>query len=182
MMKERLILMRHAKSEWGDPAIADFDRPLNGRGRRDAPRMARWLARHHMVPDRILASTARRVQETVAGMLPCWDAAPAVLWSGDLYHASPEAILRHLASDGGEDSTVMIVAHNPGLELLVGTLAGEMIPFPTAAMAIFAVRGENWAQPIDRKKARLIAVQYPKELPADDQGADRAADSEDQEG
>ncbi|MEE3099475.1 MAG: histidine phosphatase family protein, partial [Pseudomonadota bacterium] len=65
----RLVLMRHAKSDWGDPGLGDHDRPLNDRGRRAAPRMGAWLAAQGAFPDAALLSSARRVQETWAGVL-----------------------------------------------------------------------------------------------------------------
>ena len=72
-----LTLLRHAKSDWGDPGLADFDRPLNERGRSDAPRMGKWMAVSGFVPDTVLCSTAVRTRETWALVAPALPNAPS---------------------------------------------------------------------------------------------------------
>lgn len=160
----RLILMRHAKSDWGDPGLSDHDRPLNPRGQRDAPRMARWLADAGWVPDLVLASTATRVRETIQGMETVWESVPPVLYSDALYLSSPEELLRTIRSDAISGDTLMVVAHNPGLQILVSQLAGELVSFPTAAMALFHVNGTQWADVISAKQACLVHLIRPKEI------------------
>lgn len=160
----RLILMRHAKSDWGDPGLSDHDRPLNPRGERDAPRMARWLADAGWVPDLVLASTAMRVRETIQGMQSLWQPVPTVLFSGNLYLASPEEILRSIRSDAISGKTLMVVAHNPGLQILVSQLTGELVGFPTAAMALFHLSGEHWSDAISANTACLVHLIRPKEI------------------
>ncbi|MEM7489415.1 MAG: histidine phosphatase family protein [Pseudomonadota bacterium] len=104
----KLILLRHAKSDWGDPFQDDRDRPLNARGHAAAPRIGAWLRAGDHVPDRVLCSAARRTRETLAGLgLP--DAAVEV--RDDLYLAPADRILS-LAQGHG---TLLIVAHNPGI-------------------------------------------------------------------
>lgn len=160
----RLILMRHAKSDWGDPGLSDHDRPLNPRGQRDSPRMARWLADAGWVPDLVLASTATRVRETIQGMEAVWESAPPVLYSDALYLASPEELLRTIRSDAISGDTLLVVAHNPGLQILVSQLAGELVSFPTAAMALFHINGVQWADVISAKQACLVHLIRPKEI------------------
>lgn len=160
----RLILMRHAKSDWGDPGLSDHDRPLNPRGQRDAPRMARWLADAGWVPDLVLASTATRVRETIQGMEAVWESVPPVLYSDALYLASPEELLRTIRSDAISGDTLLVVAHNPGLQILVSQLAGELVSFPTAAMALFHVNATHWSDVISAKQACLVHLIRPKEI------------------
>lgn len=156
--------MRHAKSDWGDPGLSDHDRPLNPRGQRDAPRMARWLADAGWVPDLVLASTATRVRETIQGMEAVWESVPPVLYSDALYLASPEELLRTIRSDAISGDTLLVVAHNPGLQILVSQLAGELVSFPTAAMALFHVNATQWPDVISAKQACLVHLIRPKEI------------------
>lgn len=167
-----LALMRHAKSDWADEMLSDHDRPLNARGQRDAPRMARWLAEQGFLPEVILASTAVRVQETVAAMLACWSHRPLVMFSQSLYLAPPQTILQHVraeafTAEGQRPRMAMVVAHNPGLEYLASNLLGKATRMPTAAIALLQ------CEPIDEAAAqglgvrRCITVAPPKELAFD---------------
>ena len=140
-----LILMRHAKSDWGDESLSDHDRPLNRRGKRDAPRMADWLAEIDMVPDVILSSSSERTCETVALMTDQWSSEPTTLFSQSLYLATPEAILSTILSDACDAMKLMVVAHNPGITHLVSSLAGEFTEMPTAAIAIFKIPAVEWS-------------------------------------
>jgi len=134
-----LILMRHAKSDWSNTSLADHDRPLNDRGRRDAPRMAQWLAEIDQIPDRILCSSAVRTRQTVTGLTDLWNACPAIHYSHELYHAQPQEIIDNIRLEGGDARRLLIVAHNPGLTRLASDLSGLFVEMPTAAIAIFSV-------------------------------------------
>lgn len=163
-------LMRHAKSDWADPTLGDHDRPLNARGRRDAPRMATWLARQGFVPEVILGSTAERVQQTIAGLLDAWTHQPFIWISSSLYLASATTIREHLLCeailpDGRRPRTVLVIAHNPGIESLVSHWIGSPTRMPTAAIAIFQcepLRPDDLSGPHPR---RLIGLYRPKEIP-----------------
>lgn len=164
-----LCLMRHAKSDWDDPNLADHDRPLNRRGQRDAARMARWLAAHGRLPEVILGSTATRVRQTIDGLLSVWNHQPLVLLSGSLYLAAPETILEHIVCEsitptGRRPHMAMVIAHNPGIERLAGQLAGLPVRMPTAAVAIFhchPICPEDLGGPRVRE---LLEVARPKEI------------------
>jgi len=134
--------MRHAKSDWDDNSLSDHDRPLNQRGRRDAPRMAKWLASRRCLPDVILGSTAVRVRETIDGLKSVWTHEPLVLLSPSLYLSTPTTICEHIVSesinaDGTRPACVLVIAHNPGMESLVSQWSGFALPMSTAAIAIF---------------------------------------------
>jgi phosphohistidine phosphatase len=96
-MTRTLILIRHAKSDWDDPALSDHDRPLNARGQLSAPRIGAWLAERGVTPDAVLCSTALRTRETWDGIATHLPEAPEPVFSHGLYHAAPIDMLN--ASD-----------------------------------------------------------------------------------
>jgi len=128
-----LALVRHAKSDWGGPA-PDHDRPLNARGRRDAPRMASRLAMTGLKPDVILASTALRARTTAEAFAAALGR-PVDL-EPELYGADADVLLHRAAGTGAQ--TVMVVAHDPGVSALAARLsAGGIARMPTCAVAVF---------------------------------------------
>jgi len=136
-----LVLVRHAKSDWGDPSLDDHDRPLNHRGRRDAPLMAQRLADSGFPVEAILASTALRARTTAAyfGQALGLD----VRLDEALYGAPASAILQAAAESGV--SSVMVVAHDPGMSVLAERLSGEIEHMPTCAVATFTWEADDWA-------------------------------------
>lgn len=142
----QLILMRHAKSDHGDPALSDHDRPLADRGRRDTPRMAEWLAEHDCIPELILCSSSVRTHETAQLLIDQWDLGPGgdqepqVIECGDLYLSSPQTMLDVIGSENRGIQRVMVMAHNPGSSILASLLANQSLEMPTAAVAVFDVR------------------------------------------
>lgn len=159
-----LILMRHAKSDWGDESLADHDRPLGRRGRRDAPRMADWLVEIDRVPDLILSSSSQRTRETVALMMEQWSVEPTVSFNRSLYLSSPEAILSVVRSDACEARRVMVVAHNPGMTHLVSSLSNRVVEMPTAAIAVFRLDGHDWSELGPGSPLSLVDYMRPKGL------------------
>jgi phosphohistidine phosphatase len=139
----RLLIMRHAKSDWGTPAEPDFDRPLAKRGQRDAPRMGEWLRAQGLVPDLVLASPARRARETASKVCKVLDIAKqAIQWEPRIYDATRADLIEVLADCPADRRLVLLVGHNPGLEELLeylvrgsGTLPGGDKTLPTAAVA-----------------------------------------------
>ncbi|MFC0197759.1 histidine phosphatase family protein [Microbacterium arthrosphaerae] len=136
-----LALVRHAKSDWGDPGLADHDRPLNDRGMRDAPVMAERLAANGFRPEFILTSTALRARTTA----DAFAAALRVAVSPDpeLYGAPASALLAAAAARGAR--SVAVVAHDPGMSVLAGRLSGGGIGhMPTCAVATFRWSADDW--------------------------------------
>ena len=161
--------MRHAKSDWAEAGLSDHDRPLNARGRRDAPEMARWLDDHDAVPSVILASTAKRVEETIERLINHWKTEPLVIRSGSLYLASPNTILEHIRcvgidADGKRPKRLLVVGHNPGMEQLVSHLASIDTVMPTAAVALFECHAIDPDDDTAPHVERLLAVGRPKEF------------------
>ena len=135
-----LALVRHAKSDWGDPSLDDHDRPLNDRGRRDAPLMAQRLADSGFPVEAILTSTAVRARTTAAyfGQALGVD----VRLDEALYGAPASALLQ--AAVESDVSSVMVVAHDPGMSALAGRLSGEIEHMPTCAVATFTWKTDDW--------------------------------------
>ncbi len=137
----RLALVRHAKSEWGNPGLDDHDRPLNDRGRRDAPRMAARLAATGFRPDVILSSTAVRARTTAEAFAA--ELGVAVSLDPELYGAPAKTLLAAAAATRA--ATVMVVAHDPGMSSLAASLSDDDIDhMPTCAVATFLWAEDDW--------------------------------------
>jgi phosphohistidine phosphatase len=138
----RLALVRHAKSDWGNPALDDHDRPLNDRGLRDAPRMARALAETGFRPEVILSSTALRARTTAEAFAAEFDV--AVDLEPELYGAPAQTLLARAAESSAR--SVIVVAHDPGMSALAERLSeGEIGHMPTCAIATFTWDQDDWA-------------------------------------
>lgn len=136
-----LVLVRHGKSDWGDASLPDFERPLNDRGMRDAPVMARRLAETGFRPDVIRSSSAVRAR-TTAEAFAAELGVPLDL-DPDLYGASAEAILA--APAGTRAHAVIVVAHDPGMSTLAAELSdGGIDHMPTCAVATFVWNEDDW--------------------------------------
>lgn len=136
-----LALVRHAKSDWGDPGLDDHERPLNDRGMRDAPRMARRLAESGFRPDVILSSTAVRARTTAEAFAAELRAGVSLL--PELYGAPARTLLAAAEATGAP--SVMVVAHDPGMSVLAAELSGDGIGhMPTCAVATFTWHVPDW--------------------------------------
>ena len=124
----RLMLLRHAKSDWATPGLRDHDRPLNPRGRETAPKMGAYMVRHALIPDLIVASTARRVSETLALLLPAFEPPPKVELQARVYDSGANALLGLLKETPRAVHSLLLVGHNPGLAELAALLiaSGEI--------------------------------------------------------
>ena len=147
----RLILTRHAKSDWDDPTLPDHDRPLNGRGRRSARALGDWLASRGYDPEEVLCSSALRTRQT-------WDCVsqavfetrPDLRVEPALYHAAPDTILQVLRT--ATVPTVMMIGHNPGIAAFAAMLPARppMDPqfrsYPTAATLVVDFQADGWGE------------------------------------
>jgi phosphohistidine phosphatase len=114
-----LLVMRHAKSSWDDSGLADHDRPLNARGKRDAPLMGRWLLQEDLVPEEIITSTAKRALATAEAVAGASDFENEIKVDRFYYHADAEMYTEGVKDLPDEIQLAMIIGHNPGLEDLV---------------------------------------------------------------
>ena len=159
-----LLILRHAKSSWKDVSLADHDRPLNKRGKRDAPRMGQLLRDEDLLPDLIITSTARRALMTVEALVEASGYDGEVHLTHDFYHASTEAFLAILSQVPNDYQRVMVVGHNPGLEVLLDVLTGEYLRMPTAALAQVSLPIQSWVQIDGDMMGVLVDYWRPKEL------------------
>ncbi|WP_420438160.1 SixA phosphatase family protein [Candidatus Palauibacter sp.] len=160
-----LLILRHAKSSWDHPGLRDHDRPLNPRGRRDAPRMGRFLAERDLVPERIVSSTAVRARTTaeLAAAEFGWEV--EIETTSDLYLASPDSYVDVVEVMGGVEERLMVVGHNPGITALVWHLTGEGEHMPTAALAAVELDIDDWSELGSARRGRLAGFWRPKALP-----------------
>lgn len=158
-----LYVVRHAKSSWENPLLDDFSRPLNERGKRDAPRMAKRLKEKRVVLDLILTSPARRTLATAKRMAEVLNFAESKIKTNpDLYHASDSTILEILKTVKDKHDTIMLVGHNPGLTDFVNTLMNLVIDnIPTCGIAACKLDIQSWKE-LDWKQGKLLFYDYPK--------------------
>lgn len=145
---KRIILVRHAKSDWSNLNISDYDRPLNKRGMRDAPMMGKRLRDKNPKVDFIYSSTAFRAVQTAVDIAKAINYPPElILYSKDLYHASPDMISLHIEAINDICESILLVGHNNGITDFVNSLSGFVIDnMPTCAMAGFYVDTTAWCK------------------------------------
>jgi phosphohistidine phosphatase len=167
----RLMLLRHAKSDWSAAGQRDSDRPLNPRGREAALLMGKYLARHHLIPDLVLVSTARRAAET-------WDSVAKALrdvkarTEARLYENPAARIVDVLREMPAEAHSALLIGHNPAMEeladMLIATGATEERErlgekFPTAALAVIDFPIDSWTE-LHARSGRLDRFVAPRAL------------------
>lgn len=164
MTTERILtLIRHAKSSWDDASMSDFDRPLNDRGQRDAPIMARRLAERGEYPDHFLASSARRARET-ALVLAQGTGFPEsdIRFERNLYLADTQRLLNTIRTLPDPAREVWLVGHNPDLTELANLLAGPHTDnLPTCAVFRMAFNSSSWKD-IQESAGRRLVYDTPK--------------------
>jgi len=163
-----LSLLRHAKSSWDDPALDDFDRPLNPRGRRDAPEMGRRLKARGEIPDLIISSPARRALAT-ARMVAREVGIPEarIIEEASLYHAGAGTILSIVRSLESLAGHLMLVGHNPGFNDVANSLSEARIDnLPTAALFQVEFDVDDWSD-VAPGQGRFVRFDSPKR-PFDD--------------
>ena len=156
----RLILMRHAKSAWNTTAAGDHDRPLNGRGRRNAPHMGELLVARGLVPDCVISSDACRTRETWDGMSA---AMPGVdpIFTRRLYLPGLEEIAEVVLGLNESVETALLLGHNPGFSMASGWLSGQHIELKTAHAAILEADIGSWLDAFQPGIWRLETVLTP---------------------
>ena len=174
-MARRLMLFRHAKSDWSNPRLPDEERPLAARGLRDAPRTGAWLAAQGLVPDRALVSPARRAQQTWAlAQAELGREVPAQTVDMLYTFATPRPLIEAVRRFGCDAQTLMLVGHNEALHELAASLAqtGDARQlkrlrkkFPTAAIAVIDLPIDHWPALSERTPGHLVHYMRPKDLP-----------------
>lgn len=158
-----LFLLRHAKSNWKDASLPDFERPLNERGQQSAPLMGKFMRRQKLRPDLILCSPAERARQTVALVIEAASFKAEMRYDERIYAASVARLLTVVSQIDESAGKVLLVGHNPGLEELVESLTGEVRHMPTASLAHITLNIEHWADACERS-GELVRLIKPKEL------------------
>ncbi len=158
-----LTLLRHAKSSWAEPALRDFDRPLNDRGKRDLPRMAARFVEEHDPPELIVSSPARRARKTARGFAKgVGSNKEEVSFDERIYEAYLDTLLEVIWSLDDSLGDVMLVGHNPGFTELCEWLSGAGIAnMPTCALARIELDVARWSD-VGRGSGSLVGYDYPK--------------------
>ena len=169
---KRLAILRHAKSSWADAGMDDFDRPLNDRGRKAAGRIGEELKARKLRFDLVLASSAARVRETIAGVGEEYEFGSDVRFDDSLYGASAEMLFAVVRALPEKMISVLIVGHNPGLEQVVAELTLDDASgyrdrvegkFPTAALAVIDLPVEQW-EAVEVGVGTIVELIVPREL------------------
>ena len=158
-----LILARHAKSSWNSDVSTDFERPLNKRGMRDAPNMAKRLLARGPIPDAIVSSTATRALVTTRLLMNGLQLHSALLeTTDDIYEAPVQALLNTIGKLRDNTNSAMIVGHNPGMSATGNHLCSSAaLQMPTCAMACLDLDIDSWRE-VYRDCAKLRWYDYPK--------------------
>ena len=159
-----LLILRHAKSSWKHLELSDYDRPLNSRGKRDAPRMGKYLRQQGLIPDRILTSSAKRARKTANKVAKSCGYTGKVKKIEAFYDAVPGIYFETLQALPDKYQSVMVVGHNPTMERFVNYLTGQIEQMPTAALAHIDLPIQQWdALDLDTK-GTLVNLWTPKTL------------------
>lgn len=165
---KNLFLLRHAKSDWGDAAnTSDHDRPLNKRGREDAPRMAAFIKQLAIQPEIVYASTAKRAIDTVDPISTSLKLnKKQVHFIKDLYNFEASPYVKVLQESDSAINSILLVAHNPSIEQLAAYLVGSITPsirIPTACLLQFELNIESWRD-LEANCGELLLMVPPKSI------------------
>jgi phosphohistidine phosphatase len=171
-----ILLLRHAKSAWGQPGLDDHDRPLNRRGERAAEIMAEHIVHNAPRPDLILCSTAVRTRQTLAPLVHRLAApAPPISFEKRLYLASEPELLARLRAVADEVRAILLIGHNEGVGELAASLPGHGVSatlasvrskFPTGALAVLRAPNGAWRE-LAPGAAELLSFVRPRDLQPD---------------
>jgi phosphohistidine phosphatase len=158
-----LLLLRHAKSSWKQPEMNDHERPLNKRGKKEAPQVGRYLKANNLVPDLILSSTARRAHDTALAVAKESGFAKPIEMCQDLYMSEPACYLDILQRLPDSVNRVLVVGHNPDLDALLTLLTDVTQHMATAALAHIDLPITSWAELNEATDGRLKNLWAPHE-------------------
>ncbi|NWF50800.1 MAG: histidine phosphatase family protein [Ignavibacteriaceae bacterium] len=160
---KKIFLIRHAKSSWKEPYLSDFDRPLNKRGKTDAPFMGELLAQKKILPDLILSSPAKRAIRTAEEIAKKINYNLSAIKADErIYEASRNELLKVLREIEKDVDVIFLVGHNPGLTFFANFLSGSEIEnIPTCGIVEFNFKGSDW-EDLDIDSCSLVSFEYPK--------------------
>jgi len=158
-----LLLLRHAKSSKDDPALRDFDRPLNDRGKDDAKLIGRFMRERSISPDLLISSPAKRAQQTAELVMKAAGLTINVAFDERIYEADVHRLLVVVSQIEPSGNVVLLVGHNPGYEDLVEVLTGRTTRLPTASLAQIDLTVEEWNK-VRAGAGKLKRLMTPKDL------------------
>jgi phosphohistidine phosphatase len=158
-----LFLLRHAKSSWKDETLADFERPLNSRGKRTTKTLGALFIKEKVKPELILSSCAVRARETIEPILSLTKLRSELRFDERIYEASAERLFDVITQIEKTIRSVLIVGHNPGLEELLASLTGQSETMSTGALAKITLENSNWNS-IEAQAGTLEWLVKPKDL------------------
>ena len=160
---KQLILIRHAKSSWDDPSLSDFERPLNERGKKDAPAMAKRLFDKKVKIDAFVSSPAKRAKQTAKHFIKEFDLKKKnVVFEPGLYEAAEENFYKVIESFKNKWDTVAVVSHNPGISSFANSLTEtRMDDMPTTAIVAIKIHADKWDK-FRAAKKEFWFFDYPK--------------------
>ena len=162
-MRRKLVMIRHAKSSWGNPLQSDFDRPLNDRGKSEAPEMGKKINKAGLIPDLIIASSAKRTRQTAKRIAEevGYDVSK-IRWEEKLYHCIPSVFREMLYEVGDDIGTVFIVAHNPGITEYVNQLSPDLgvENMPPCGVVGVQFEADEWNR-LDLVHHKVIFFEFP---------------------
>jgi len=159
-----LLILRHAKSSWKHDHLADHDRPLKKRGEQAAATIGELIRKRDLTPQRIITSTARRALTTAKLVAEACQYEERIIATRSFYGADPDAFVDVLRQLDDADECVMVVGHNPDLEMLLESLTGAMESLPTAALAQVALHIDAWKDLEENTPGELLHLWTPSTL------------------
>jgi phosphohistidine phosphatase len=159
---KHLFLVRHAKSDWGNLVLSDFERPLNERGNRDKIIMGKRLKEKSIKLDSFISSSAIRTTQTSMALANEMNfPAQKIHFSEEIYHASPSVMLSFINKTEDENNHLMLVGHNPGISMLCDYLCNYSIDFPTLGVAKISFETDRWLE-VSAQMGTLEWFDFPK--------------------
>jgi phosphohistidine phosphatase len=157
-----LLVLRHAKSSWENPDLADFERPLNSRGLDSARFIGALIYERNLQPQVIVSSPAKRAKQTAVLVKELAEIPKPIIFDERIYEASPLTLFNLIREFDEKRESVLIIGHNPGFENLVRMLTGETVSMPTAALAKINLKIKKWSD-LETGEGELECLIRPKE-------------------
>lgn len=159
-----IIIIRHAKSSWSDLRLDDFDRPLNKRGKRNAPFMGQKLKEKQIMPDIILSSPAKRARKTAIAIAKAIDyPKKKIVFDDNLYHSDAMYLLELVRNQDDEDETIMLFGHNPDFNDFADILLEQNPVYNIPTTGIYCIRFDvdSWEK-VQKGNGEAVFFDYPK--------------------
>ena len=156
-----LYLIRHAKSDWSNPFLSDFDRPLNKRGEKNAPFMGKLLSSKKIVPDLIISSPANRAKTTAKKIAINIDYMQEIVFEESIYEANSKDLENLIRKLDNKYNKIFLVGHNPSFNIFTSSFIDFYENIPTCGIVQLEFNVDFWND-ISSKNANLVSFEYPK--------------------